>query len=181
MRSISSRRATQVTTRPRVSAPRISRAACVVVKAHGHGGANPHGGATGVKGEKGEKEKGFINDMRRVAMKLHTKGQAPKEGEVEDKPAPGPWTPTRPGYLRFLSESKAVYEVLEKVMQEAKLKQFRNTGLERSGKLAEDIKWYEETHGLQAPPLAPDGPGATYAKMMAELAETDPQAFIAHY
>ncbi len=26
---------------------------------------------------------GFINEMRRVAMKLHTKDQAPKEGGVE--------------------------------------------------------------------------------------------------
>ena len=29
------------------------------------------------------------------------------------------WTPSRPGYLRFLAESKAVYDVFEQVVEEA--------------------------------------------------------------
>jgi heme oxygenase len=33
---------------------------------------------------------GFINEMRMVAMKLHTKEQAPKEGGIESPPKPQP-------------------------------------------------------------------------------------------
>ena len=29
------------------------------------------------------------------------------------------WTPSRPGYLRFLAESKAVYDVFEQMVEEA--------------------------------------------------------------
>lgn len=31
---------------------------------------------------------GFINEMRMVAMKLHTKEQAPKEGQAQAAPKP---------------------------------------------------------------------------------------------
>lgn len=55
--------------------------------------------------------------MRRVAMKLHTKDQSPKEGERE-APKPQTWSPTREGYLRFLTESKVVYDVVEKICKE---------------------------------------------------------------
>lgn len=58
---------------------------------------------------------------------------------------------------------------------------FCGTGLERSGSLAADIKWFEETYKLAAPAVTPDGPGATYAALIADLAKTDPQAFICHY
>eukprot|EP00976_Prorocentrum_cordatum_P069951 1179748-Prorocentrum_minimum.AAC.3 len=51
-----------------------------VVRAHGHG-------TTEQRMRPGEK-KGFVEEMRFVAMKLHTKEQAPKEGEA--KPAPQP-------------------------------------------------------------------------------------------
>lgn len=117
-------------------------------------------------------------------MKLHTKDQAPKEGEAPAKKAPGAWTPTREGYLRFLAESRAVYDVLEKVMDDAKhpeYARFKNTGLERTAALEADIKWFEETYAMKAPPVNPDGPGAAYAKLITELADKDPQAFIAHY
>lgn len=122
--------------------------------------------------------------MRKVAMKLHTKEQAPKEGERKAAPAPKVWTPTREGYLRFLSESKAVYDVLENVCADGSLPayaRFRKTGLERSAALAKDIAWFESTYGLKAPELAADGPGKTYAKMLVDIARSDPPAFICHY
>ena len=58
---------------------------------------------------------------------------------------------------------------------------FCATGLERSSSLAADIEWFKETYKLAAPSVHPDGPGATYAKLIADLAKTDPQAFICHY
>jgi hypothetical protein len=54
----------------------------------GHGHGHGHGGAPAT---------GFIAEMRTVAMKLHTKEQAPKEGEAprkaESKPMPQVSTP----------------------------------------------------------------------------------------
>ena len=66
--------------------------------------------------------KGFVEEMRFVAMKLHTREQA-KEGEKEVKePEERPvtkWEPTIEGYLRFLVDSKLVYDTLEKIIDDA--------------------------------------------------------------
>lgn len=64
--------------------------------------------------------KGFVEEMRFVAMKLHTRDQA-KEGEKED-PDTAPvakWEPTIEGYLRFLVDSKLVYDTLERIVEKA--------------------------------------------------------------
>ena len=66
--------------------------------------------------------KGFVEEMRFVAMKLHTRDQA-KEGEKETKePQEAPvakWEPTVEGYLRFLVDSKLVYDTLDKIIAKA--------------------------------------------------------------
>lgn len=66
--------------------------------------------------------KGFVEEMRFVAMKLHTKEQA-KEGEKEVKKPEErkvtKWEPTFDGYLRFLVDSKVVFDTLEKIVQDA--------------------------------------------------------------
>jgi hypothetical protein len=66
--------------------------------------------------------KGFVEEMRFVAMKLHTKDQA-KEGEKEVKePEERPvakWDPNVDGYLRFLVDSKLVYDTLEGIVDKA--------------------------------------------------------------
>lgn len=56
--------------------------------------------------------------------------------------------------------------------------EFRNTGLERSEKLAKDLEWFKE-QGYDIP--EPSSPGVTYARYLKELSETDPQAFICHF
>lgn len=146
---------------------------------HGHG----HGhGATSTK-EKGEKEKGFVNEMRKVAMKLHTKEQAPKEGQQE-APKRKEFNPTKESYLRFLVESKAVYDVMESIVHTSNHPEyaaFRNTGLERAGSLKEDLAWFNQHLGMEIPAPQPNGPGISYGEKIAELAEKDPQAFICHY
>ncbi|MEW5319166.1 MAG: hypothetical protein WDW38_010334 [Sanguina aurantia] len=121
--------------------------------------------------------------MRIVAMKLHTRDQAPKEGQVE-APKPQQFLPTREGYLAFLAESKAVYDVLETTVSLSSHPEYlplKNTGLERSAALDRDLAWFESEYGMKAPAPAEDGPGRTYARRVAELAETDPQAFVCHY
>lgn len=55
---------------------------------------------------------------------------------------------------------------------------FRNTGLERSSKLAKDLEWFKE-QGYTIP--GPSEPGLTYTRYLEELSEKDPQAFICHF
>ncbi|TXG61262.1 hypothetical protein EZV62_012625 [Acer yangbiense] len=128
--------------------------------------------------------KGFVEEMRFVAMKLHSKDQA-REGEKEVKePEERPvtkWDPSVDGYLRFLVDSKLVYDTLEDIVQKAPFPsyaEFRNTGLERSEKLAKDLEWFKE-QGYAIP--EPSSPGIHYAEYLKELSEKDPQAFICHF
>ncbi|XP_077220149.1 heme oxygenase 1, chloroplastic-like [Tasmannia lanceolata] len=125
--------------------------------------------------------KGFVEEMRFVAMKLHTRDQS-KEGEKEADTQPvGKWEPTIEGYLRFLVDSKLVYDTLEKIIEKAAhpwYAEFSNTCLERSEKLAKDLDWFKE-QGHAIP--EPSSPGISYAHYLNELSEKDPQAFICHF
>ncbi|CAL0327783.1 unnamed protein product [Lupinus luteus] len=153
--------------------------------------------------------KGFVEEMRFVAMKLHTKDQA-KEGEKEvkepEEKTVAKWEPSVDGYLKFLVDSKLVYDTLEKIVEEPAYPsftivvnvavcdcghcgrsdvecrrcnaEFRNTGLERSASLAKDLEWFKE-QGHTIP--EPSSPGLTYAQYLTELSEKDPQAFICHF
>ncbi|XP_022961060.1 heme oxygenase 1, chloroplastic-like [Cucurbita moschata] len=128
--------------------------------------------------------KGFVEEMRFVAMKLHTRDQA-KEGEkVSKEPQEGPvaeWEPTVEGYLRFLVDSKLVYDTLDTIIAKAVFPfyaEFSNTGLERSEPLAKDLEWFKE-QGFVIP--EPSSPGITYARYLEEISEKDPQAFICHF
>jgi len=56
--------------------------------------------------------------------------------------------------------------------------EFRNTGLERSESLKEDLEWFKE-NGHTIP--EPSSPGLTYAQYLKELSVKDPQAFICHF
>lgn len=128
----------------------------------------------------GEK-KGFVEEMRFVAMKLHTKDQA-KEGEKEADVQPiMKWNPSLHGYLRFLVDSKLVYHTLETIVQNASYPsyaEFGNTGLERSESLAKDLEWFKE-QGHVIP--EPSAPGISYARYLEDLSEKDPQAFLCHF
>lgn len=131
----------------------------------------------------GEK-KGFVEEMRFVAMKLHTKDQAPKEGGRAADPNKPKFAPTREGYLSFLVESKVVFEALERLMAAAShpsYAKFQNTGLERSAALEQDIAALSKEYGLEVPVPTEDGPGRTYEKLVTKLAEDDPPAFMCHF
>ena len=161
-------------------APSLSRARAshARARAHGHG----HGASMG-------QQKGFVEEMRRVAMSLHTREQAPREGEKktdatksEQKPV-ARWTPTAEGYLNFLVESLAVYEAMERVVaaneNEKTYGKFNNCGLERSEALRKDIKYMEERFGLA--PREATGAGKEYAETLKALAATSPPEFICHF
>jgi heme oxygenase len=173
--------------------PRATRKAFTAVRAHAHGetaststAAHGHGHGGSSDRRPGEK-KGFVEEMRFVAMKLHTREQAPKEGEKKPEPKPEQqpvqrWEPTKEKYLKFLVESKVVYEAMEEIVASGASPQYEafvNTGLERTEGLSKDIAWLEATHGLKAP--VADGPGAEYAAFLKDLAERSPPEFICHF
>ncbi|XAR53266.1 Heme oxygenase (biliverdin-producing) [Bertholletia excelsa] len=128
-----------------------------------------------------ESGKGFVDEMRTVAMKLHTRDQA-KHGEKEPEGPPlAQWEPTILGYLKFLVDSKLVFDTLEEIVQKAafiEYAEFRNTGLERSESLAKDLEWFKEL-GHTVPD--PSSPGVSYATFLHELSEKDPYAFVCHF
>ena len=73
--------------------------------------------APAARGEGGGKP--FVEEMRAVAMRLHTKDQA-REGEKEPQAPPvNRWEPTVEGYLRFLVDSKLVFQTLEEIVDRA--------------------------------------------------------------
>ncbi|KAJ6800429.1 heme oxygenase 1, chloroplastic-like [Iris pallida] len=131
-----------------------------------------------------EAAEGFVEEMRSVAMKLHTRDQA-REGEKEPDSGSQPiskWDPTLRGYLKFLVDSKLLYDTLDAVLNKAtcpsSYAEFRNTGLERSKQLAKDLQWFKD-QGHAIP--EPSSPGEAYARYLEELSEKDPQAFICHF
>ncbi|KAJ4958697.1 hypothetical protein NE237_025808 [Protea cynaroides] len=128
--------------------------------------------------------KGFVEEMRFVAMKLHTKDQA-KEGEKEvkkpEEQAVRKWEPSIEGYLKFLVDSKLVYDTLERIVEKAtypSYAEFKNTGLERSEALAKDLEWFRE-QGYTIP--EPSSPGISYARYLEDISEKDPPAFLCHF
>lgn len=127
---------------------------------------------------------GFIEtELRGAAMKLHTRKQAPKEGQAEEKKqaAKEPYVTTHADYLAFLVDSKHVYEALEEIVNEKEeLAVFRNTGLERTEGLETDIQFMMKEYGLQRPEVADYG--KSYADLMKEIAARGgiPE-FMCHY
>eukprot|EP00873_Tetraselmis_striata_P042604 jgi/Tetstr1/462868/TSEL_007817.t1 len=155
-------------------APRRGAASTAVVRAHG--------GKASVA--EPNKMAGFVGEMRKVAMKLHTREQAPIEGKREDPRPQRAFAPTREGYLKFLVESKVVYGTLESIIAEAaspEFARFQDSGLERSEALARDIAWMADTYGMEVPQPKEDGPGMEYSRLLREFAEREPPAFICHY
>lgn len=154
-------------------APRPAAQRSVRVRAHGAAGATEL------------KKQGFIGEMRAVAMKLHTRDQAPAEGGQKASPRPMPtWHPTREGFVRFLAESRAVYAAFEEIMARAEHPeyiQFQKTGLDRVAAIDKDLAWFKSTYGIDAPELPADSPGLAYAAKLRALAASDPPAFVCHY
>ncbi|MED6179881.1 Heme oxygenase 1 [Stylosanthes scabra] len=128
--------------------------------------------------------KKFVEELRSVSMKLHTREQA-KDGQKQPKKpeerSVSKWEPTIDGYLKFLVDSMLVFDTLEKIVQHGfypSYAELRDTGLERCAGLAKDLKSFkEEGHSIPAP----SSPGLNYAKYLKELSESDQQAFICHF
>lgn len=125
----------------------------------------------------------FINDdLRKYAMKLHTRDQAPKEGQQKAQTPVAKWEPSRMNYLQFLVDSLRVYETLESIAEDrAEFASLRGTGLERSAALRKDIEWmcgYDPS--LIAPPACGEA-GSTYAEFLRKVADESVPRFMCHY
>lgn len=125
----------------------------------------------------------FVNGaMRKVAMKLHTRDQSPKEGEKETQGKKfTEWRASRAGYLQFLVDSLAVYRALERVVEEQPaLAALRKTGLERAGALEKDIAWMTSEYPELSVPATSEQ-GLKYAAFLEETAQKSIPAFLCHF
>lgn len=117
-------------------------------------------------------------ELRGAAMRLHTREQSPKEGQVEVTKPKAPYVPTHADYLSFLVDSQHVYQTMEDIVNERdELVAFRNTGLERVAPLEKDIRFMMAEYCLERPAVGK--PGKEYAE---ELRKTKSiPEFICHY
>eukprot|EP01041_Mallomonas_annulata_P007746 gene7745-15844_t len=121
------------------------------------------------------------DDLRTYAMKLHTKDQSPKEGQKKAETPFTQWEPSRGDYLQFLVDSLKVYEALEDiVLTNPALSAFRNTGLERSVVLREDITWLcEYDSSLKVPQCG--AAGKAYSDFLYKISSESLPKFMCHY
>jgi hypothetical protein len=125
----------------------------------------------------------ILDELRDVAMRMHTREQAPREGRADAPAKPAePYVPTHMDYLQFLVDSHAVYEVLERIVNDnEKLAMFRSTGIERTAELEKDIAWMCGKFDLERPGVGMAG--MTYAEELKAMVESDDDIpeFMCHY
>lgn len=115
-------------------------------------------------------------------MRLHTKSQAPAEGEApEKKPARPDYVPTLEDYIQFLVDSKHVYEALEDIVNESEeMAVFQQTGLERTEALERDLAFLlPKSKMFQEIPSVGDC-GREYAMYLRGLQQNTPK-LLCHY
>lgn len=62
----------------------------------------------------------FIEEMRAIAVRLHSKDQATHgEREVPLEPPIAMWEPNVQGFIRFLVDSKLIFEAIEAIVDRA--------------------------------------------------------------
>ncbi|OSX76801.1 hypothetical protein BU14_0176s0043 [Porphyra umbilicalis] len=126
--------------------------------------------------------KGFVNEMRMVAMKLHTKDQA-KEGMQEKSTIPiNEWKPKQSDFVQFLADSLHVYEYFEEDLMVAdsphpEYARFANNGLERCAALKTDLAYLAS---LGNPTPSPTSAATKYVDYLKTL-ESKPEAVICHW
>ena len=125
----------------------------------------------------------ILQELRDVAMRLHTREQAPREGQAEAPAKPAePFVPTQADYLQFLVDSYAVYVALEEIVNKVDaLAPFRNSGLERTQALEKDIQYMCERFDLQR--LDVGKAGSMYAAQLKSMIQSDDDIpeFMCHY
>ncbi|GJN40711.1 hypothetical protein PR202_gn00004 [Eleusine coracana subsp. coracana] len=122
----------------------------------------------GADGETSEDEDDDVN-------KEHEEEE--EEGDVQA----GEWMPSMEGFVKYLVDSKLVFDTIERIVAESTdvaYVYFRKSGLERSESIAKDLEWFRE-QGIAIPEPSPSG--LAYAAYLTELAESNAPAFLSHY
>ncbi|KAI4966092.1 hypothetical protein ZWY2020_046597 [Hordeum vulgare] len=123
-------------------------------------------------------EKTFVEEMRAVAMRMHTKDQS-SEGEKEQRgPSLSELEPNLEAYLRFLVDSKLIFQTLENIVDRAAVPWFSEYWVREIEALKKDLKWLSETGHTIPEPSAAD---TRYASYLEKLSEKDQHAFFCHY
>ncbi|MBA0877903.1 hypothetical protein Goshw_025221 [Gossypium schwendimanii] len=102
-------------------------------------------------------------------------GENGGDGEAET------WSPTMEGFLKYLVDSKFVFNTIERIVDESDdvaYAYFRKTGLERSAGLSKDLEWFSQ-RDLVVP--EPSNPGVSYVNYLEELAEKSAPLFLSHF
>lgn len=120
-------------------------------------------------------------ELRAAAMKLHTRSQAPKEGEAPERVQREPYVPTRDDYMAFLVDSQHVYQAIEDVVADTEqLAVFRNSPLDRVKALEKDIDLMEKEYCLKKPDVG--NAGQDYAEHIRKLGKDGSvNEFLCHY
>jgi hypothetical protein len=125
----------------------------------------------------------ILDELRDVAMRLHTREQSPREGRAEAPSGPAePYVPTRMDYLRFLVDSHAIYAAMEDIVNgNDELAAFRDTGIERTSELEEDIAYMCDKFDLERPGAG--AAGTAYADELRAMVRgrDDVPEFVCHY
>lgn len=111
-----------------------------------------------------------------------TGGEKKAEGEGGLQPGGGgdTWQPSMEGFLKYLVDSKLVFDTLESIVDESTdvaYVYFRRTGLERSASLSKDLEWFRQ-QDIVIP--EPSSPGITYATYLKVLADRSAPSFLCH-
>ncbi|XP_024381705.1 uncharacterized protein [Physcomitrium patens] len=119
-----------------------------------------------------DKFKGFVEELRFQAMRLHVKEQTKehiaKRGHSTEE------------YLKFLVDSKMVYETMKAIVMDSShpsYKLFKMTGLMRASRLAKELDWFIG-QGYIIPEAGPAG--ISYANYLRGLSQTNMPAFVNH-
>lgn len=117
-----------------------------------------------------------------VAMRLHTKDQAPSEGKQEASALPiDAWSPSKQDFIQFLIDSRYVYHYFETELVHSGVggfHRFIDTGLERVAALDKDIQYL---NGLGVETTAPTVAATRYVEYMKDLVGTRPESVLCHW
>lgn len=162
----------------------------VRITMHGPGGPPPSDDSDGhpspgakTRPRPGER-KGFVEEMRFIAMRLHTKDQAPREGEQEASALPiDAWYPRKEDFMQFLVDSRCVYDFFETELAfpgtpDPTFSRFASTGLERLASLDVDIS-YLNSIGVDTP--TPTTAATNYVVYLRAMREDKPESLLCHW
>ncbi|KAL1190121.1 putative inactive heme oxygenase 2 [Cardamine amara subsp. amara] len=132
---------------------------------------------------------GITEEMRFVAMRLRNANgkklnpslEEEEEEDDDDEFKGETWRPGKEGFLKYLVDSKLVFDTIERIVDESEdvsYAYFRRTGLERFENLEKDLQWFT-AQDLVIPEPSPIG--VSYAKYLEEQARESAPLFLSHF